>query len=39
MMNKILILLFNLIELRLYKNRILKLEKERENIKYIIVDG
>ena len=38
-MNKILTLLFNLIELRLYKNRILKLEKERENIKYIIVDG
>lgn len=38
-MNRILILLFNLIELRLYKNRILKLEKERENIKYIIVDG
>jgi hypothetical protein len=38
-MNRILTLLFNLIELRLYKNRILKLEKERENIKYIIVDG
>lgn len=38
-MNRILILLFNLIELRLYKNRILKLEKEKENIKYIIVDG
>ena len=39
MINKILILLFNLIELKLYKNRILKLEKERENIKYIIING
>lgn len=37
-MNRILTLLFNLIELRLYKNRILKLEKEREETRYIIID-
>lgn len=38
-MNKILTWLFNLIELKLYKNRVLKLEKRRENTKYIIIDG
>ena len=38
-MNRILTLLFDLIELKLYKNRISKLEKERENIKYIVIDG
>ena len=38
-MNKILTLLFDLIELQLYKNIISKLEKEREEIKYIIIDG
>ena len=38
-MNRILTLLFDLIELKLYKNRISKLEKERENIKYIVING
>lgn len=38
-MNKILTLVLNLIEIKLYKNRVLKLEKQRENIKYILIDG
>lgn len=38
-MNRILTLLFDLIELKLYKNRVSKLEKERENIKYIVING
>ena len=38
-MNKILTLLFNLIELKLYENRISRLEEKRENIKHIIIDG
>lgn len=37
-MNRILTLLFDSIELKLCKNRISKLEKERENTKYIIID-
>ena len=38
-MNKILTLLFDLIDLQLYKNIISKLEKERKETKYIIIDG
>lgn len=38
-MNKNLTLLFDLIELQLYKNIISKLEKEREETKYIFIDG
>ena len=39
MINKLIYLLFNLIDLILYKNKISKLEKERENTKYILIDG
>lgn len=39
MIFKFIHLLLSLFELRLYKKRISKLEKEREESKYIFIDG
>lgn len=39
MIFKFIRLLLDLFKLKLYKNRISKLEKEREETKYIITDG
>jgi hypothetical protein len=39
MIFKFIYLLLNLFELRLYRKRISKLEKKREELKYIFIDG